>query len=214
MTQPGPAMTRRRVAVATTLVLGTGLLYASLHIRPGDPRFLLLTTVLAAVWVVGGLLSGSIPLGTLVIRGRPRRPVLLPFIVGVVVGGVFLAGALVVREVPPLRDFVHAVLAHTTPATLLPVAVVAAANAVAEEIFFRGALFAAAENARPVLVSSALYVLTTFATGNPMLVFAAAVVAPILGLQRRASGGVLASAITHATWSLVMLLALPPLLAA
>ena len=212
MTQPGPAMRRRRVVVATTLIPGAGLLYASLQIRPGDPRFLFLTTVLAAVWVVGGLLSGSIPLGNLVIRGRPRRPVLLPFIVGVVLGGVFLAGALVVRAVPSWRDIVNTVLAHATPGTILPVAVVAVANAVAEETFFRGALFAAAENGRPVLVSSAVYVLTTFATGNPMLVLAAAVVAPIFGLQRRASGGVLASTITHATWSLVMLFALPPLL--
>ena len=212
MTQPGAALRRRRVAVVTTLVLGAGLLYASLLIRPGDARFLLLATVLAVVWGVGGLLSGPIPLGNLVIRGRPRRPVLLPFIVGVVVGGVFLAGALVIREVPTLRDLVSTVLAHATPGTRLPVAVVAVVNAVAEEIFFRGALFAAAENARPVLVSSVLYVLTTFATGNPMLVFAAAVVAPIFGLQRRASGGVLASTITHATWSLVTLFALPPLL--
>jgi membrane protease YdiL (CAAX protease family) len=205
-------MRRRRVAVATTLVLGAGMLHASLHVRPGDPRFLLLTTALAAVWVVGGLLSGSIPLGKLVIRGRPRRPVLLPFIVGVAVGGFFLAGALVVRAVPALRDFVNAVLAHATPGTLLPVGVVAVVNAVAEEIFFRGALFAAAENTRPVLISSAVYVVITCATGNPMLVFAAAVVAPIFGLQRRASGGVLASTITHATWSLVMLSVLPPLL--
>jgi uncharacterized protein len=167
---------------------------------------------LAAVWVVGGLLSGPIPLGNLVIRGRPRRPVLLPFIVGVFAGGFFLAGALVVRAVPSLREIVNAVMAHATPGTVLPVAVVAVANAVAEETFFRGALFAAAENARPVLASSALYVLTTLATGNPMLVFAAAVLAPIFGLQRRASGGVLASTITHATWSLLMLLALPPLL--
>ena len=214
MTRPGAAMRRRRTAVATTLVLGAGLLYASLLIRPGNPRFLVLATVLAAVWGIGGLVSGPIPLGELAIRGRPRRPVLLPFTVGVVVGGVFLAGALVIREVPSLRDSVNAVLAHATPGTLLPVAVVAVVNAVAEEIFFRGALFAAAENARPVLVSSALYVLTTFATANPMLVFAAAVVAPIFGLQRRVSGGVLASTITHTTWSLVMLFALPPLLEA
>jgi hypothetical protein len=54
-------MRRRRAAVATTLVLGAGLLYASLHIRPGDPRFLLLTTALAAVWVVGGLVPCQNP---------------------------------------------------------------------------------------------------------------------------------------------------------
>jgi membrane protease YdiL (CAAX protease family) len=47
------------------------------------------------------------------------------------------------------------------------------------------------------------------ATGNLILVFAAIAVGLVLGLQRRATGGVLAPTITHVTWSLLMLLVLP-----
>jgi uncharacterized protein len=42
-----------------------------------------------------------------------------------------------------------------------------------------------------------------------MLAFAAILVGLVCGLQRRASGGVLAPIITHVTWSLSMLLVLP-----
>ena len=43
----------------------------------------------------------------------------------------------------------------------------------------------------------------------PLLVFAAALLGVVLGLQRRVTGGVLAPMITHVTWSLSMLLVLP-----
>jgi uncharacterized protein len=42
-----------------------------------------------------------------------------------------------------------------------------------------------------------------------MLAFAAILLGVLCGLQRRASGGVLAPMITHVSWSLVMLVALP-----
>jgi membrane protease YdiL (CAAX protease family) len=86
---------------------------------------------------------------------------------------------------------------------------VAVANGVAEEIFFRGAVFAAATRHLPVVVSTLVYTATTVATGNLILVFAAIAVGLVLGLQRRATGGVLAPTITHVTWSLLMLLVLP-----
>ena len=49
----------------------------------------------------------------------------------------------------------------------------------------------------------------TLATGNVMLAFAAVLLGVLVGLQRRASGGILAPIITHCTWSLTMLFALP-----
>jgi membrane protease YdiL (CAAX protease family) len=64
-----------------------------------------------------------------------------------------------------------------------------------------------------VPISTAVYAVATVATGNPMLVFAAVTLGAVLGLQRRASGGVLAPVLTHICWSLVMILALPPLFA-
>jgi hypothetical protein len=126
---------------------------------------------------------------------------------------VFVLGALVVREIEPLRALTEDVLAHARYGSLPLVAAVTLLNGVAEETFFRGALFAALGKRRPVLFSTAIYALVTVATGNPMLVFAAATLGVILGLQRRASGGILAPMLTHVTWSMAMLLVLPPLFA-
>jgi membrane protease YdiL (CAAX protease family) len=64
-----------------------------------------------------------------------------------------------------------------------------------------------------VLISTALYALATVAGGNPVLVFAAALLGTVVGLERRASGGILAPILTHITWSLSMLLVLPPIFA-
>jgi hypothetical protein len=65
-----------------------------------------------------------------------------------------------------------------------------------------------------VLISTVLYALATVAGGNPLLVFAAAVLGAVVGLQRRAGGGVLAPILTHVTWSMTMLLVLPQIFAA
>ena len=52
-----------------------------------------------------------------------------------------------------------------------------------------------------MLISTRIYALATVAGGNPVLVFAAAVLGAVVGLQRRAGGGVLAPILTHITWS-------------
>nr|WP_269809867.1 CPBP family intramembrane glutamic endopeptidase [Kineosporia rhizophila] len=97
---------------------------------------------------------------------------------------------------------------------MLLIVAVALLNGLAEEVFFRGALFAAIGRQHPVLISTVIYALATIATRNPMLVFAAFLLGAVLGLERRASGGILAPMATHATWSLIMLVTLPPLFAA
>ncbi len=85
-------------------------------------------------------------------------------------------------------------------------------NGVAEELFFRGALYTALTKYRPVLVSTVLYVIATAATtGNPMLGFAAIILGTICAWLRRATGGVLAPMLTHFFWGLVLVLALPPM---
>jgi len=61
----------------------------------------------------------------------------------------------------------------------------------------------------PVLWTTVAYVVATLATGNVMLAFAAVLLGLVVGLERRASGGVLAPILTHCTWSLAMLFALP-----
>ena len=210
--QPDSAFRRRRVVAGLVLVVGAVLLGLSLAVRPGDGTFYPLSLAVAATWVVGGLLSGPLHLGYVPFRGSLRRPVVTPIVIGLLAGAVFVAGALVVREIPPLRDYVVSVLRHASRGNLALVAVVTLVNGAAEEVFFRGALFAAVGRRYPVLISTVIYALVTVATGNPMLVFAAATLGVVLALQRRASGGILAPALTHLTWSTIMLFALPPLL--
>jgi membrane protease YdiL (CAAX protease family) len=203
---------RRRIVAAGTLVVGATLLGLSLAVKPGDRMFYLLTLAVAATWLIGGVLSGPLHLGYIPFRGTLRRPVITPIVIGLLVGAVFLVGALIVREIGPLRDYVENVLAHARKGNLALVAVVTLVNGVAEEVFFRGALYAAIGRRRPVLLCTLIYTLVTVATGNPMLVFAALTLGTVLALQRRASGGILAPMLTHVTWSAIMLFALPSLL--
>ncbi len=63
-----------------------------------------------------------------------------------------------------------------------------------------------------VVGSTAVYTLVTAATGEPILVFAGLLMGAIFALQRRATGGILAPLLTHVTWSLAMLFALPPII--
>jgi membrane protease YdiL (CAAX protease family) len=209
--QPPQEFTRRRIVVAIVLVIGAILLGLSLAVRPGDARFYALTAAVAATWTIGGLLSGPLHLGYLPFHGGVRRPVVAPILTGLIAAAVFLLGALIVRETPPLRDYVETVLAHARRGSIVLVTLVTLANAAAEEVFFRGALFAAIGRRYPVVISTLIYAIATVATRNPMLVFAALTLGLVLGLQRRASGGILAPMLTHVTWSAVMLFALPPL---
>jgi membrane protease YdiL (CAAX protease family) len=204
---------RRRIVAALTLVVGAVLLGLSLATDPGDGAFYPLTLGVAIVWLLGGFLSGPLHLGAIEFHGNLRRPVLTPFLIGLVVAAVFVLGALVVRAIGPVRNVVDAVLQHAQQGNLALVFVLTLVNGAAEEVFFRGALYAAVGRRNPVLISTIVYVLVTVATGNAMLVFAGVLMGTVFGLQRRASGGILASMITHLVWSTVMILALPPLLA-
>ncbi|HTZ44940.1 MAG TPA: type II CAAX endopeptidase family protein [Jatrophihabitans sp.] len=211
--QPDAAFRRRRVVAAVVLLAGTVLLGVSLSVRPGDQAFYPLTFALAAVWVIGGFASGPLHLGRIAVGGRLRRPVVTPVGVGLAFVAVFTLGALVVREIGPLADYTENVLAHARSGSLPLLVVITALNGISEEVFFRGALYAAIGVRHPVLISTLVYAVATVATGNPMLVFAALTLGAVLGLQRRASGGLLAPILTHVTWSVGMLLILPPLFA-
>jgi uncharacterized protein len=140
--------------------------------------------------------------------------VVTPVLVGLALAGVFVAGALVMREIPPLAAFAENVLGYARAGNLPLLLAITVVNGIAEELFFRGALFAAIGRKHPVLISTVLYALATVAGGNPVLVFAAAVLGVVVGLQRRAGGGVLAPILTHITWSLTMLLVLPQIFTA
>ena len=212
--QSDPMFRRRRLVVAVTVAAGAVLLGVSLSTTPGDPAFYALTLGLAATWTVGALLSGPLHVGRMRLGRELRRPVVQPVLVGLATVAVFTVGALLVAQLPWLRSAVDSVLDHARYGSLPVIALVTVVNGVAEELFFRGALYAAVGVRRPVVVSTVVYALVTVATLNVMLVFSAAVLGLVVGLERRVSGGVLAPILTHVTWSLGMLLVLPPLMAA
>jgi membrane protease YdiL (CAAX protease family) len=203
---------RRRVVVAITLLVGGVLLGFSLATPPGQGRFATLTAAVAGVWVLGAVASGPLHLGSIPFRGRLRRPFLTPVVLGLAAGAVFVAGALIIRDIEPLRSPVARVLEHARRDGAPLIALVTLANGIAEELFFRGAVFAAVGWRHPAPASTVIYVVVTAATGNPMLVLAGAVMGLLFALQRRASGGVLAPMLTHVTWSMIMLAALPPII--
>lgn len=200
---------RRRLIVCVVLVTGAALMAYSLTRPPGAAEFYWLTMILAAVWTIGSLLSGPLHLGRTAWSATARRPVLTGAATGVVVGAVFLAGGLVVRNIPAVSEHVTAVLEYTRHGPLGLLVLIAMVNGVAEELFFRGALYSALGRFYPVLISTVLYAAATLATGNPMLAFAGVILGTVCGVQRRATGGVLAPILTHLVWGLMMVLALP-----
>ena len=166
---------------------------------------------LGAVWLAGTLLSGPLHLGKINWRGRNQRPVFTGIAIGVLLGLIFLAGGLVVREIPPIADRIILVLEYTNYGPLWLIVLIALVNAVAEELFFRGALYTALGRFYPVVISTLLYAVSTSASGNPMLGFAALILGTVCALERRATGGVLAPVLTHLVWGSIMVLALPPI---
>ncbi len=201
----------RRVVTAVFVVIGAGVLGWSLQIDPDNTTaFTVGTLLLAATWTVGAFASGPLYLGRIAHPHREdlRRPVTGAIVLGLLMAGVFVVGALVVREVPLLDRQISSVLDHAQAGVTPVLLVITVVNGVAEELFFRGALYAAIPR-HPVLVSTLAYTVATLATGNLMLGFAAILLGLVVGLERRASGGILAPVLTHVTWSTAMLFALP-----
>jgi membrane protease YdiL (CAAX protease family) len=166
---------------------------------------------LAAIWSAGAVLAGPLHLGAVRFRGRNERPVFTGTGVGLVLGGVFLLGGLAVQQIPPLADQVIAILDYTTQVSWRLVVLIAIVNAVAEEMFFRGALFSAFGRRYPLVLSTLLYIAAMMAAGNLMIGVAALVLGTVCAIERRATGGVLAPVLTHLVWGLMMVLALPPI---
>lgn len=202
---------RRRIVVCVVLVAGAMLLGYSLSRKPGDETFYWLTLALAAVWTAGAFSSGPLHLGAIRWHGRNQRPVITGITVGLALGVVFLVGGLVVREIPPIAERITRVLEYTNHGNLALIVVITLVNGLAEELFFRGALYTALGAFHPVVISTLLYTAATSASGNPMLGFAAVILGTVCAWERRATGGVLAPVLTHVVWGLIMVLALPPL---
>ncbi|WP_229054981.1 CPBP family intramembrane glutamic endopeptidase [Aeromicrobium sp. Leaf350] len=206
---------RRQVVVVATVVVGAVLLGISLRLEPGSVSFYVATLALAGVWAAGAFVSGRLHAGRIASRPAPDitvRPIVEPILLGLALALLFVVGGLVVREIPWLFDQVRSVTDFADQGAIWLVVIVTAVNGIAEELFWRGAAYAAIPR-NPVAWTTIAYVLATLGTGNVMLAFAAILLGAIVGLQRRASGGVLAPILTHCTWSISMLFVLPVLFA-
>jgi uncharacterized protein len=209
--EPPAVKRRRRIVVVVVLLLGAGVLALALRRHPGEPAFYWLSLALAAVWTLGAFVSGPLHLGGARWRGRNQRPVISGTVIGLLLGGVFVVGGLIAREIPAVSELITRVLQYTDQGSWRLTMAVALLGGIAEELFYRGAFYTALGRYHPALVSTIVYVAATFASGNPMLAFAAIILGTVCALERRATGGVLAPILTHFVWTLVVLLALPPL---
>lgn len=209
--EPPKVILRRRIVVAIVLAIGSALLGYLLARKPGDTAFFWLMLLLAAVWMVGALLAGPLHLGSVRFRGRNERPVFTGTGIGLALGALFLLGGLLARQIPVLATEVTKVVEFASHGSWRLVVLLTLVNGVAQEMFFRGALYTSLGRHYPLTISTLLFVAATMASGNPMLGFAALVLGAVCGLERRATGGVLASILTHLVWGLIMVLALPPL---
>ncbi len=211
-------MTARRArpgAAAWRAAAGLGaaaLLRSSFAARAGSARFYLLTTGLAATWAGSALGTGPIPW-----RGDDRSAspaaaartlIAVPVVTGAATFALFYGAARAGRRHRALHSAIASVLRYADAGAAPLVLLIASASGVAEELFFRGALWC---GPRPLRATALAYAASTAAAGNPVLILAGLVTSGIFGWQRAATGGVLAPAITHVTWSVLMLHYLPPL---
>jgi uncharacterized protein len=214
----GSGQTARPSAPAPAAWLGatglgaSALLRLSFSAREGSQHFYLLTTGLAATLTTGALGAGPVQWWGADRPGRPASAawdlVGLPALVGAANFAGFYGAARVVRRHPALRRAIASVFRYADEGSTPLVVVIAASGGVAEELFYRGALW---RGPRPLRSTTLAYVASTSATGNPALVLAGLVTSVIFGWQRAASGGVLAPAVAHVTWSVLMLRFIPPL---
>ena len=203
------AFRRRQVVAAVVVLVGAGVLGWSLRLEPGGNLFYVAAVVLAGVWAAGAFLSGRLHLGRIAGEGEVFiRPILAPIMLGLLmVGSSSSARSSCARST---RSPTTSAACWSTPtrARWSLLAAITFVNGIAEELFFRGAMYAAIPR-HPVLWTTIAYVVATLATGNVMLAFAAVLLGTVCGLERRASGGILAPILTHITWSLSMLFLLP-----
>jgi membrane protease YdiL (CAAX protease family) len=202
-------VTARRGAWVGAAGLGAAaLLRSSFAAEAGSVRFYLLTTGLAGTWAGGALGAGPVPWRGDGWRDRPAALIAVPVATGAAAFAVFYGAARAARRWPALRRAIAGVLRYADAGSTPLVVLIASGSGVAEELYFRGALWS---GARPLRTTTLAYAASTAAAGNPALVLAGLVTSVIFGWQRARAGGVLAPAIAHVTWSVLMLRYLPPL---
>jgi membrane protease YdiL (CAAX protease family) len=202
----------RAAGLGAAGLAAAALLRSSFAAKAGSARFYLLTTGLAGTWTGGALGAGPVPWRGDAWRTRPggaaRALVVVPVVTGAATFVVFYGAARVARRHRISRHAISSVFHYAEAGSTPLVVLIAAGSGVAEELYFRGALWS---GPRPLRTTTLAYAASTAATGNPALVLAGLITSVIFGWQRDVTGGVLAPAVTHVTWSVLMLRYLPPL---
>ncbi|OYO13770.1 CPBP family intramembrane metalloprotease [Enemella evansiae] len=207
-----PRLTGFRIAVAVIGVLGVAASGWVLRLPVTDTRFFPATAVLGLIWLGGALLAVRVGGQRIPLGGRDARALGLGIGAGLALLTLFVLGALIVSRLPLLRDPVLALIGHAGQEAL-PVAIIATAvNGIAEECYFRGALYQALPARTAILGSTAVYALGAAASGIVLLVLAALLLGLLTALLRHRTGGIAAPVLAHVIWSLGMLLLLPMLL--
>lgn len=193
-------------AVVGLVATGAGY-YAALAAGwvPAWPVLVALTVLTWPLAVLG--------LGGAELRARLRptpRLVVMGLAVGVLLYGLLRLGALVTRPTP-LWEQVTAVaeLAGEAPPLVATLAVLGLI-APAEEVLWRGVVFAAAERWTgrgwgPVAASTLAYAATVGCSGNPVLPLAAAGCGLVWARQRQVTGSLVPALVGHALWSTLAL---------
>jgi hypothetical protein len=196
------------VATAATWCAGTAVLGRAFASPPGSRDFYVSTSAVAGVWAVGSVPHIASRRDEVRLDGRQAAA-------AVATGGAafaaFYGAALVARRIPPLDAAIGNVLAYAQEGDTRLVLATTLASGVGEELYFRGTWYDVLGGRRPVLSSTAAHVVSTAATRNPALLLASVVMGGLFALQRRATGGVVAPAITHLTWSALMVRFVTPL---
>jgi membrane protease YdiL (CAAX protease family) len=201
-----PNTRKQQYMVGVTLIAGGVGLAATLRAHPGSIEFNLLGLVVATIWCAGAIVVGPPRLW----NSPPLigRTIAVALAVGAGAFLFFLAADLIGQHLPLIAPALHSILAKADAGSKVTILGVALFNGVGEEVFFRGVLYDALPRRRIVL-STAIYVVVTAATGNVALVLAALLMGIIFSYERRSTGGFLAPVLTHLTWSTLMILCLP-----
>ncbi len=149
------------------------------------------------------------------VRSRPLRKIALGVLSATVLYGVFcLGGVLVRRFLPTGGDGIGAVYALKSGAPTLRIGLLLLlVIGPGEELFWRGYLQRTWQKriggASALPLAVAVYTAVHVASGNPVLVLAAAVCGLFWGVLYQRSGSVLLVAVSHTIWDLAVFLVFP-----
>lgn len=183
-----------------TLVVAAFLTREAFEAPPGTTRY---TYLIAATLLAGTFLSGDAPKP----NRRAKRPVVGPAITGALLFVTFAVLGWLTGWIDALDDGAAEIVRHARAGPAWEVALGTTVAGVAEEVFYRGALF---ERLRlPVVTTTLAHMATTLLAANLALTMAAGLLGFVLGMSRRASGGWWAPAVTHVVWGLMIVMWLP-----